>query len=273
VEARSNPDYLQAISDAVAEFRSALVGFLKLHEVNEFVARGIAPAVFPKDKAKPADIALLQTAVSQAAGRASAATSLTGSWIMVQGVGRVDPIAAWFSMTQPHPVLEAGDVLNACDQMIGQLASMILKAKAEAPPTIGAEAMHPLIWGPAGPLWRDHHYRQAVGAAAEALVAQVKVRTGRNDVPETALWQEVLSDKTPEVGKPRLRWPGDPKDRDVRNMTDGLRQFAPGVQMLIRNTVIHGTSELQQQPALERLATLSLLATWISQCELDEATP
>lgn len=155
--------------------------------------------------------------------------------------------------------------------MIGRLDALIIKARAEAPPTIGAEAMHPLAWGGAGPLWRDRHYRQAVGAAAKALIAQVKVRTGRNDVSETALWQEVLSDKAPGTGKPRLRWPGDPKDRDVKNMTDGLRQFAPGVQMLIRNTVIHGTGELEQQSALERLATLSLLATWIDQCELVEA--
>lgn len=80
----------------------------------------------------------------------------------------------------------------------------------------------------------------------------------------------MLSDKPAEVGKPRLRWPGDPKDRDVKNMADGLRQFAPGVQMLIRNTVIHATGELDQQPALERLATLSLLSTWIGQCELVE---
>jgi len=124
------------------------------------VARGLAPAVFPKEKAKPADIARLQTVVSQAAGRAGTATPLTGSWIMVQGIGRVDPIAAWFSMTQPHPALESGDVLNACDQMIGQLASMNLKARAEAPLTIGAEAMHPLVCGAAGRLWRDRHYRQ-----------------------------------------------------------------------------------------------------------------
>ncbi len=53
-------------------------------------------------------------------------------------------------------------------------------------------------------------------------------------------------------------------------MSDGLRQYAPGVQMTIRNMVIHTSDELSEQAALERLAALSLLAGWIDQCELNE---
>ena len=128
--------------------------------------------------------------------------------------------------------------------------------------------MHPLVWGAAQRLWRDRHFRLAVAAAAEALIAQVKSRTGRNDVPETGLWQEAFSERDPVPGKPRLRWPGDPADRTVKNMNDGLRLFAQGVQMTIRNTATHQTADLSEQDALGRLATLSLLARWLDECEL-----
>jgi hypothetical protein len=67
-------------------------------------------------------------------------------------------------------------------------------------------------------------------------------------------------------GQPRLQWPGDPADRDFKNMNDGLR--APGVQMTTRNTATHVAGPLDQQVALGQLATLSLLARWVDECEL-----
>ncbi|MGC4877330.1 TIGR02391 family protein [Micromonospora sp. DT43] len=190
---------------------------------------------------------------------------------MVQGVGKIDPIANWASITDPKPVVEPSNVLDACDQMLGRIEAMIARAEAEAVPLVGVEAMHPVVWGAAGRLWRDGHFRQAVAAAAEAAMATLKARTGRNDVAETALWQEVFSDRAPAPGKPRLRWPGPMGDRDVKTMNDGLRQFAPGVQMTIRNSAAHGIGTLDEQAALERLATLSLLARWVDHCELAEA--
>jgi len=54
-------------------------------------------------------------------------------------------------------------------------------------------------------------------------------------------------------------------------MNAGLRQFAPGVQMTIRNAAVHGTAELGEQMALEQLAALSLLARWLDDCNLVEA--
>lgn len=274
MEAADNPDYLRATAAAVTGFRAALSDFLQLHVVNEWLARGLAPAVLPREDADPDRLRELRAQVSRAAGRASMAPSLTHMYVEVQGVGRVDPIAAWETITVPKPLLEASDVLGACDQMLGRLEAMILKAEAEAPPTIGAEAMHPLIWGAARRLWRDRHYRAAVAAAADTLVANVKSITGRNDVAETALWQQTFSDRPPvpsepgQPAQPRLRWPGDPADRDVKTMNDGLRQFAPGVQMTIRNPAAHGTNELGEQEALERLAVLSLLARWVDACDL-----
>lgn len=52
-------------------------------------------------------------------------------------------------------------------------------------------------------------------------------------------------------------------------MNDGLRQFAPGAQMTIRNPAAHGDA-MGEQDALERLAALSLLARWVDHCRLVE---
>lgn len=172
VKAEDNPDYLRQTKAAVEAFRDALLALLELHVVNQSFARGVMPAVFPKEDADTAEIARLQAEVSVAAGRASAATGLTGQWIMVQGAGPIDPIAAWSTITLPKPLFEPPNILDACNPMLGRLDAKIAKAEAEAPPTIGAEAMHPLIWEASKALWRDRHFRQSVAAAAEALVVR-----------------------------------------------------------------------------------------------------
>ncbi|ROO63039.1 uncharacterized protein Ymh [Micromonospora sp. Llam0] len=276
MQARKNPEYLKALVAAVTDFREALVAFLELHVNNGEpgglggVARGAAPAVLRRDGADPQEIARRHSRVSRAAGLAAAAVPLTHVTVTVQGFGAVDPISAWQTITRPKPLLEAVDVLDACDQALGRLEGLVLQAEAERPPAVGAEAMHPLVWGSASRLWRDGHFREAVAAAAEAVVLMVKTRTRRNDIAETALWQETFSIKEPEPGKPRLRWPGDPENRDVGTMNSGLRSFAPGVQMTIRNTVSHGVGQLGEQAAVERLAALSLLARWVDECDLIE---
>ncbi|WP_203704348.1 TIGR02391 family protein [Asanoa iriomotensis] len=212
------------MATSVVEFHDAFQAFMKLHVFNDSIARGVAPAVFPRDDAGADEIAGATAAVDQAAGRAAAAPGLTGVRFNVQGAGVVDPIAAWHTVTKPKPVLEPDDIVPACHQMTGRLDELIHKAAAEAPPQVGAEAMHPLIWGAASRLWQDSYFRHAVAAAAESLITHVKNRTQRNDVAETPLWQETFSDKAPEPGKPRLRWRGVSTNRDVKSMNDGLRQ-------------------------------------------------
>jgi hypothetical protein len=232
MEARKNPEYLRSVAQAVADFRDALTAFLELHVPNGEpgrlggVARGILPAVFVREGTDPEELERRRTRVGRAAGLAVSATPLTGIAVTVQGIGPVDPIRNWATITMPKPVLEPADVLDACDHAIGRLEGLIMQAKAERPPSVGAEAMHPTVWGAAARLWRDGHFRQAVAASAEAVVLMAKHRTERNDIAETALWQEAFSDKDPQPGKPRLRWPGNPNDRDVTTMNAGLRLFA-----------------------------------------------
>lgn len=272
VDADKNPEYLRHVAAALTEFRDRLEEFLSQHvATTEFgmPGRGLLPAVVPRDDADRAEVQRLFAAVSRAAGKAVDATRLTNGWITVQGAGAIDPIVNWETIRRPKPLLEASDVLGACDRTLGQLETKVARATAEAPPAIGAAAMHPLIWGAAQSLWRDQHFREAVAAAADALIDSVKRMTGRNDVSETALWQETFAERAPLPDKPRLRWPGDASHRDVKSMNDGLRQFAPGLQMTIRNPAVHGgAAQMSEQDALERLATLSLLARWVGHCQL-----
>lgn len=270
MDAAQDPAYLRATQDAVREFRTRFRQFLALHAPTSETGfgRGLIPAVTMREGVTPEQVTEIAELVAEAAGRARRAASLTGVVYSVEGQSqRVDPIAAWSTIVQPKPVLEPENVLIACGQMIGSLEEMIEAAKVEQPRPAGPAEMHPTIWGASKPLWNDGHFREAVAAAAEALVDKVKTLTGRRDIAETPLWQQAFSAKSPAIGEVRLRWPGVQEDRDVKSMNDGLRQFAPGVQMTIRNSAAHSTEQMTEQDALERLATLSLLARWVDECD------
>jgi len=135
-----------------------------------------------------------------------------------------------------------------------------------------AAALHEHAWSPAVErLLRNGHYTQAVHEAASALNKLLQARTGRHDKYDLDLANQVFSSDPPQPGKPRLRWPGDPRTATVRSMNDGIRGFAAGVFQAIRNPVAHGDAELNQQVALEYLASVSVLIRWIVHCELVEA--
>ncbi|MEV3905533.1 TIGR02391 family protein [Mycobacterium sp. NPDC050551] len=271
-----NPTYLRELTGHVAEFRDAFTSFVELHTPTyRGPGIGMFPAISPLEGVDLADLQARRERVSIAAGRARNAPRLTGCVFGVvdhQGAQNVvDPIAAWNTVTQPKPMLEPANVVDACNQMIGSLEDLAACAEAEHPPTVNVAEMHPAVWGQSARLWRDGHYRQAVAAAADGVVQLVKSRTARTDIDDTPLWQQAFSNYDPEPGKPRLRWPGDQTDRTVVSMNNGLRQFAPGAQMTIRNPAAHGLGELTQQEAIERLSVLSLLARWVDQCDLIEA--
>jgi hypothetical protein len=96
----------------------------------------------------------------------------------------------------------------------------------------------------------------------------MKQLTERNDAVDTSLWQQAFSKDPAAPGKSRLRWPGDPSDQDVKTMNEGLRLFSAGANMVIRNPATHVHSEPTEQDALERLATMSVLAHLVDRCEL-----
>ncbi|SKQ34898.1 TIGR02391 family protein [Mycobacteroides abscessus subsp. massiliense] len=105
--------------------------------------------------------------------------------IAVAGAGEFDVIDAWLTVTQPKPLFYPDDVLAVCNNVLGRLEEMIKRADAEQPFQVDVEAMNPLIWGAARKLWNDEHYREAVLAAAGALVHHVKQLTGVIEIDET----------------------------------------------------------------------------------------
>jgi uncharacterized protein (TIGR02391 family) len=135
-------------------------------------------------------------------------------------------------------------------------------------PTMNADALHPVIWEAASRRWESGHYSDAVQRAATALSGQVKDLTGRYELGDSELVSQAFSMSPPQEGKPRLRWPGNDDDLTVKSMRVGILNMSQGVFAAIRNTATHTTTDLPKQEALEQLATLSILARWIDQCEL-----
>jgi hypothetical protein len=97
----------------------------------------------------------------------------------------------------------------------------------------------------------------------------VKDLTGRYELGDSDLVSQAFSLSAPQEGRPRLRWPGNDDDLTVKSMRVGILNMAQGVFAAIRNTTTHTTTDLPKQEALEQLATLSILARWIDQCDLE----
>jgi uncharacterized protein (TIGR02391 family) len=135
-----------------------------------------------------------------------------------------------------------------------------------------AARLHRLVWTRSVEgLARNGHYSEAVHAAASELSKHLQDRTGRHDAYDLDLANQVFSSDPPTRGKPRLRWPGDPKTATVRSMNAGIRAYAAGIFQAIRNPVAHGHAEIDEQVAAEHLASISLLLRWVDQCELIDA--
>lgn len=230
------------------------------------MAVGIAPAVLPKDDSDQQRVRVLTAELNRLAGALMDLSGVTDVRISVQGAGVLDPFVNWERMLEPKPLLDAPVVRSCCLQAAGRLEGLKAKAEAFSSPTIEPSLLHPLVWAAAQRLWNDGHLRQAVAASAEAVSGQMKQLTGRNNASDTSLWQQAFAIADPQEGKPRLRWPGDADNQDVKTMQAGLLTFAPGVNMVIRNPATHVAEDFTQQDGLEQLATLSVLAKFVDRC-------
>jgi hypothetical protein len=274
MDPKTNVEYLDFLAAHLAEFIDLFDQFMELHVENTgpgSMARGMAPAVFPKKEADPARIEEVTTKLHRLAGTLMDLSGVTDVRIGVQGIGAVDPFVNWATILQPKPVLEASNVRGCALQAAGRLEGLRARAAALESPDLVPTRLHPLVWAAAQRLWNDGHLRHAIAAACEAVTGQMKHLTRRGDAPDTSLWQQAFSKDAPQAGKSRLRWPGVPDDLDVKTMNDGLRQFAPGANMIIRNPATHVDEDMSIQDALERLATLSLLARLVDGCDIEIA--
>jgi hypothetical protein len=163
---------------------------------------------------------------------------------------------------------------NTVDRGLGILADRDEWKANLAPegPVVPADQFHPWVWDAARTLWDSGHYRLAVQAAATAINAHTQTKIGRRDVADNDLMQEAFSTNAPQPGKPRLRCPGNPADPTVQSRQRGALQYAVGCFFAMRNPATHEHGEWDQQVALEYLAAFSVLARWIDDWRVDNAT-
>ena len=141
-------------------------------------------------------------------------------------------------------------------------------------PRITAASLHILIWTAAQAQWSTGHRHEAVLAAAKAVNSHLQAKVARRDLSESKLVRECFSDKRPEIGKPRLRFPHIADQQTRESMRQGAMDFGAGCFAAIRNPIGHLPNdevELDEQTALERLAALSLLARWVDEASVDTA--
>ncbi|MFF1830676.1 TIGR02391 family protein [Paenarthrobacter sp. NPDC058040] len=269
---------MEFLADHLTHFLSTFEEFMAHHVENTGLggfAVGMAPAVLPRDGADKKLVRTLTDELNRLAGALMDLSNVTQVRMVVQGAGVLDPFVNWQRILEPKPLLDADVVRGCCLQAAGRLEGLKAKSAALSAPSIEPSLLHPLVWAAAQRLWNDGHLRQAVAAAAEAVSAQMKQLIGRNNASDTSLWQQAFAAADPQPGKPRLRWPGDADDQDVKTMQSGLLSFAPGVNMVIRNPATHVSADFTEQDGLEQLATLSVLARLVDGCvvvSIDDAT-
>jgi hypothetical protein len=129
--------------------------------------------------------------------------------------------------------------------------------------------LHPWIITAVSDLWRDGHRREAVGRAARSLSAATQDKLRRYDVSDDHLFQQSFSDDPPKPGQPRLRFVGDRRSPSWTSRLRGARGLAQGCYAGMRNIAAHENGdEWSEEVALEYLASFSVLARWVDECEV-----
>lgn len=242
-------------------------------------SRGLFPTTWNKEGVDAAEVATLELEVARTAGQAAQAVRVTGAYIVVAGLGTIDPIANWSVMSSPKAPISPRDVRSCAATVRGRLEAMIAEEEAtesSEAPVFSPANLHTVVWAAAAAHWTTHQYRVAVREASEALVVHWKDKLGRHDVKsDTTFWQETLSEGNPKPGKPKLVWPGDSTSTTSASMRGGLAPLAKslnglatGVNLTIRNVTTHTRDELTEQEAIERLSAYSYLARLLDQCEI-----
>lgn len=143
----------------------------------------------------------------------------------------------------------------------------------ENAPQISAADLHPWVWSGAASLWQSTHYRSAVEDAVRKVNAETQNKIARRDVSETDLFKQAFSLDAAVPGKARLRRMK-PEDSDTyRSAQRGAMALAEGIFAGIRNPLAHEAGmELDEQVALEYLAALSILARWVDDSTVEQAS-
>jgi hypothetical protein len=178
-----------------------------------------------------------------------------------------------------YPEWSSEIALNRCDEFLAErdaskklLARLDTDAEVRArlgsdvSPRRSAASLHRLIWNAAQTRWSTGHRHEAVMAAAKAVNSHLQTKVDRCDVSEADLFRQSFNEKAPEVGKPRLRFNAITDDQTRESMRQRVMSFGSGCFAAIRNPLGHlptNEVDIDEQTALERLTSLSLLARWI----------
>jgi len=225
-----SPDYLRRLLVAVEDFEVTFATWMETQEETDHLsARGLLPTAWTKEGVDAAHVRERELDVAEAAGVAARAVAVTGSYVMVAGVGAIDPISNWFIMKNPKAMLSPQDVRTTTAGVRGRLRALIEEAEQAdegALPPFTPAKLHPVVWTAAAAHWTSHQFRVAVREAAEGLTLHWKERLGVHDVDDTVFWQQTLSVGEPCIGKPKLVWPGDVTSKTVKSMRGGLEPLA-----------------------------------------------
>ncbi|ROO82562.1 uncharacterized protein Ymh [Actinocorallia herbida] len=138
-------------------------------------------------------------------------------------------------------------------------------------PALSADQLHPWVWGGAAALWDAGARQDAVLAAARTVNARIQQKLERHDIGETDLCMQSFDTKDAVAGKPRLRFPGDRLLPTWKAKQEGAKYVAAGAFLAIRNIAAHQEQVAwSEQEALEYLATLSVVARWVEECEVEQ---
>lgn len=135
-------------------------------------------------------------------------------------------------------------------------------------PHLPADELHPNVWGPAKAYWEAELYGDGVEAAAKALAAIIRHKAERPELDGVPLINETLSPLKP--GKRRLVVRARETGPTVDSIRQGVHALGLACYQALRNPLAHTTDALDEQIALEQLATLSLLARFVDEAILIE---
>ena len=194
---------------------------------------------------------------------------------------RVDPSFASESFREGHGggLWPWRSGLTTAHRLVGVLERTAEEDAILGPggPKLAAGGMHKWVWDAAANLWDDRHYKHAVNAAAAAVEMQTQLKLDRGDLSGADLYTQAFKiDKldTRPVGR-RLRFThihestaDGGRTKSWVSAHEGAMHFGRGCTQGIRNLNAHGAGGLDEQEALEYLASLSVLARWIDEAEV-----
>lgn len=129
------------------------------------------------------------------------------------------------------------------------------------------DLLHKLIVEKSLPLYRDHHYRQAVWEAYQAVYTEIRRRSGRTE-DGMELIGAVFSTKAP------LLVASDLTTETGINVHKGLMQMLQGAWQGFRNPLAHGSSDLRitSSSAARHMVFATLLLRGVDKAVAPKAT-